>query len=249
MKLISIVTPCFNEEANVQEVYEQVKAIFKTLPKYRYEHIFIDNASKDNTVSILKSIARQDKNIKIIVNSRNFGWIKSPHYALLQAKGDAVILLVADLQDSPELIREFIGKWEEGYKIVVGIKPRSEESPVFLAVRKLYYWLINSISEIELIPNFMGFGLYDKKIMDILKQLDDPYPYFRGLISEIGFEVAKIEYTQRSRKKGITSSNFYRLFDVALLAMTSYSKVPLRIATIFGFMMSLLSNTRWAWLP
>lgn len=241
MPLISVVTPCYNEEANIEEVYRQVKGIFATLPNYSYEHIFIDNASKDRTVDILKGIAKDDRNVKIIVNSRNFGYIRSPYYGLLQANGDAAVLLVADLQDPPDMIKDFIKKWEEGYKIVLGVKTQSKEMAAMFLIRKIYYNLISKLSEIELTKNNQGFGLYDRRIIEILRGIDDPYPYFRGLISEIGFESVKIEYTQQRRKRGITSSNFYKLYDVAMLGITSHSKVPLRLATMLGFFMSALS--------
>lgn len=240
-KLISIVTPCFNEEENVREVYEQVRSVFSTLPNYLYEHIFIDNASTDKTVAILKSIGEQDKNLKIIVNARNFGHIRSPYYGLMQANGDAVILLVADLQDPPNMMNDFLEKWEEGYPIAIGIKPESEESPLMFSIRKFYYHLVGKISEVKLIKNFTAFGLYDRKIINIFRQLDDPYPYLRGLISEIGFDVAKIPYNQPARRRGITKNNFYTLYDIAMLGITSHSKVPLRIATIAGFALSLIS--------
>jgi glycosyltransferase involved in cell wall biosynthesis len=173
-KKISVVTPCYNEEENVELVYSKVKDVFVELKKYDYEHIFIDNASTDNTVSILKAIASRDKSLKIIVNSRNFGHVRSPFYGLLQASGDAVICLASDLQDPPEMIRDFISKWEGGYKTVVGVKKQSKESKLMFATRKLFYSLIGSISEIDHIKNFTGFGLYDKKIIQILKTIDDP---------------------------------------------------------------------------
>lgn len=241
MKLISIITPCYNEEENIAEVYERVKRVFAELPDYDYEHIFIDNASKDGTVSILKGIAHQDKKVKIIVNTRNFGHLRSPFYALLQTRGDAAISIVADLQDPPEMIRDFISKWEEGYKIVVGVKKETRESRWMFAIRNLYYLIISTLSEIEQIRNFTGFGLYDRKVIEILREINEPYPYFRGLISEIGFEIAKIEYTQPCRWKGITKNNFYTLYDMALLGITNHSKVPLRLATMLGFAVSLVS--------
>lgn len=241
MKLISIVTPCYNEEENVENVYKQVKEVFNGLEGYTYEHIFIDNSSTDMTVSILRRIAKVDNNVKIIVNSRNFGHIRSPYYAILQANGDAVILLVADLQDPPPMIIDFIKKWEEGYKVVLGVKAQSQESPIMFAIRKLYYNLINKLSNIQLTKNNTGFGLYDKKIIEILREIKDPYPYFRGLISDIGFESAKIEYNQPSRKRGITKNNFYTLYDIAMLGITNHSKVPLRLATMIGFGMSAVS--------
>jgi glycosyltransferase involved in cell wall biosynthesis len=241
MKLISVVTACYNEEENIRDVYEQVKAVFAKLPQYAYEHLFIDNCSTDNTVHILKDIAAKDNNVKIIVNSRNFGHIRSPSYALLQAKGDAVISIVADLQDPPELISEFIKKWEEGYKIVIGVKAKSEENSLLFFLRKAYYKFITKIAETPLIRDFTGFGLYDKKVMEIIRKIDDPYPYFRGLISEIGFEIARIPYKQPARKHGATKNNFYTLFDMAMLGVTGHSKIPIRIMTISGFLLSIIS--------
>ncbi|MFZ3372893.1 MAG: glycosyltransferase family 2 protein [Desulfitobacteriaceae bacterium] len=241
MKLISVVTPCYNEEKNVEEVYTQVRQVFDKLTGYTYEHIFIDNASKDNTVSILKRLAEQDKNVKIIVNARNFGHIRSPYYAILQASGEAVISIVADLQDPTSMIPGFIRKWEEGYKVVLGVKVSSGESFLMFNIRKMYYNFINSVSEIELTKNNTGFGLYDQRIIEILKQVDDPYPYFRGLISDIGFESYKIEYKQPARKRGITKNNFYTLYDIAMLGITNHSKLPLRLAAMSGFALSALS--------
>lgn len=241
MKLISVITPCYNEEENVENVYQQVKAVFDELKTYRYEHIFIDNASKDRTVPLLKEIAAKDKNVKIIVNARNFGHIRSPYHAMLQAKGDAAIALVADLQDPPHMIADFIRKWEEGYKVAVGIKTKSKESPSMFLLRKMYYRFAAKLSEVELLKDFTGFGLYDAQVLGILKQIDDPYPYFRGLIADIGFDIAKIEYVQPTRRRGITKNNFYTLYDTAMLGITNHSKIPLRLATMLGFSMSLLS--------
>ncbi len=240
-KLISVVSGCYNEEENVRECYEQVKKVFQEIGRYRYEHIFIDNASKDGTVAILRQIAAQDKNVKVIVNARNFGHIRSPYHAMIHARGDAVISLVSDLQDPPELIKEFIKKWEEGFLVVIAVKEESDESPVFFAIRKLYYEMVGRLAEIELNKNATGFGLYDRRFIDILAEIDDPYPYFRGLVSEIGFPVAKIPYHQPVRKRGITSNNFYRLYDMAMLGITNHSKVPLRLATMLGFAVSFLS--------
>lgn len=241
MKFISIVTPCYNEEDNVEELYSQVKEIFNSLQNYVYEHIFIDNASKDNTLKILKDLAAKDENVKVIANARNFGHIRSPYHALLQARGDAVIQLVADLQDPPKMIIDFINKWEEGYKVVLGVKTQSEESSLMFAIRKMYYNFINRVSDIELTKNNTGFGLYDKRVIEILRGIDDPYPYFRGLISDIGFESFKIEYLQPARKRGITKNNFYTLYDIAMLGITNHSKIPLRVAAMLGFAMSAFS--------
>ena len=239
-KLISIVTPCYNEEENVKLVYTKAKEIFFQLSQYEYEHIFIDNCSTDKSLILLREIAKVDKKVKVIVNSRNFGHIKSPYYALLQSNGDAVILLVADLQDPPEMIKEFIQKWEEGYKVVIGEKQNSKESAILYLIRKTYYHVVNKLAEIPLCKNFTGFGLYDREIIDILKTLNDPYPYFRGIICEIGFPMYKIGYEQPRRKRGITKNNMYTLYDIAMLGITSHSKVPLRIATISGFIISIL---------
>ena len=240
-KLISVVTPCYNEVENVEELYVQVKAVFAELPQYRYEHIFIDNSSTDGTVAVLKKLAAADYNVKIIVNVKNFGWIRSPHYGLLQAHGDAVVLIVSDLQDPPALIKEFLRKWEEGKAIVVGVKNQSEENPVMFAIRKIYYNLIKKISDIEQIKNFTGFGLYDQKFIAVLRTLKDPYPYFRGLITEVGFDRAEIPYVQPVRKKGKASSNFYSLYDLAMLGFVNHSKIPLRMASFLGFGMSVIS--------
>ena len=240
--LISVVSACYNEEDNVRECCAQVKALFAELAgEYRYEHLFIDNASKDRTVEILREIAAADPNVKVIVNARNFGNIRSGYHALLQAQGDAVVTLVSDLQDPPELIRTFLRKWQEGYLIVVAIKQQSEESMIFFAIRRAYYELVSRLAEIDLNKNFTGFGLYDRRFIEILRELDDPYPYFRGLVSEIGFPAARIPYVQPARKRGLSSQNFYRLYDIAMLGITNHSKVPLRLATICGFLVSILS--------
>lgn len=240
-KLISVVSPCYNEELNVEELYNQVKAVFAELPQYRYEHIFIDNASTDNTAAILKKLAATDYNVKIIVNIKNFGHIRSPYYGLQQAYGDAVILIASDLQDPPALIREFVHKWEEGSSIVVGVKNESEESVLMFTVRKFYYNLIKKLSDIEQIKNFTGFGLYDQKFIEVLRTLKDPYPYFRGLITEVGFNRAEVSYVQPARKRGITSNNFYSLYDLAMLGFVNHSKIPLRLASFIGFGMSVIS--------
>lgn len=241
MNLISIVTACYNEEENVGVLYEKVKEVMAKCDKYRYEHIFIDNSSEDRTVEILKQIAARDKNVKIIVNTRNFGHIRSPFHALIQAEGDAVISVVADLQDPPDLIPEFIKKWEEGYKIAIGVKANSEESPIFFAIRKMYYNLISQLSDIKLVKNFTGFGLYDKEIIQILRKIHDPYPYFRGLICDIGYKRAEIPYLQPSRKRGFTKNNLYTLYDMAMLGITNHSKVPLRLAAMLGFIVAFIS--------
>lgn len=242
MKKISIVSPCYNEEKNIETLYTEVKKQFTDhLTGYQYEHIFIDNCSTDNSPDILRELAKRDPNVKVIFNSRNFGHIRSPAYALLQASGDAVLQMVSDLQDPPNLIPEFVKKWEAGNEVVIGVKSESEESMVMFAIRKLYYNLINKISETKLEKNYTGFGIYDKKIINILKTFDDPYPYLRGIIFKIGFNVDKIYYTQPKRKRGVTKNNFYTLYDIAMLGICTHSKVPLRFFTISGFIIASLS--------
>jgi polyisoprenyl-phosphate glycosyltransferase len=240
VKFFSIVTPCYNEEQNVEEVYLKVKEVLKGVD-CSYEHIFIDNSSTDKTVSILKGLALKDKNLKIIVNAKNFGWIRSPFYGMLQAKGDAVILIFCDLQDPPQTIVEFIKKWEEGYKLVLGIKTKSEESFLIYKVRSLYYKLYKFLSENEIIEHCTGFGLYDRTIIEIFRNLNEPYPFLKSLIAEVGFEKALVEYGQEKRKKGISSSNFYKLYDAAINGIINDSRVLIRMATIFGFIASGVS--------
>ena len=199
MKTISIVTPCFNEQDNVEECVNAIKNAMSAHSNYAYEHIFIDNASTDNTLELLRGIALRDPHVKVIANSRNFGHIRSPYYGLLQAKGDAVISFVADLQDPVSLIPEFIKKWEEGFKTVVGTKRSSEESSVMFSIRKFYYRTVNKLSNVDLIDNFTGFGLYDREVVDHLRSMNDPYPYFRGLIAEIGLKIFQIQVALQQR--------------------------------------------------
>jgi len=239
-KMISIVTPCFNEEDNVDELYRRIVETMSKLP-YEYEHIYIDNCSTDSTVKKLKDIAMEDKRVKLIVNVRNFGHIRSPYYALLQSRGDACVLIASDLQDPPEKIGDFIRKWEEGFKIVLAVKPESEESSLMFFVRKSYYRLISRISDVPLVKNATGAGLFDQVVIDILRKLDDPYPYFRGLLSEIGYPIATVPFRQPRRQRGITKNNFYTLYDIAMLGITNHSKLPLRLMTMGGFLLSMLS--------
>src|SRR6185312_1839302 len=241
MRLISVMTPCFNEEGNAREMYEAVKAIFAALPQYRYEHIFIDNGSKDRTPVILRELAAQDKNVKVILNTRNFGHVRSGYYALLQAHGDAVIALACDFQDPPELIPEFLRRWEAGSKVVLGVKESADESGVFYAVRDRYYRMLARIADIELVRQSTGFGCYDQSVIESLRRIDDPYPYFRGLIAEIGHEPSLVPFRQPLRKRGISSQNFYTLYDLAFLGIVNHSKVPLRMATMTGFALAIVS--------
>lgn len=241
MKTVSILTACYNEQDNVEELYERVRSEMVKLGAYRYEHIFIDNNSSDNTVAILKRIARQDGNVKIIVNARNFGQIRSPMHAFLQTSGDAVIGIVADFQDPPEMIPRMLAKWEEGYSMVLCIKRSSEEDGLMFWVRKKYYELVERLSSIRTFQNFTGFGLYDRRVVEAVRSYGDPYPYFRGMIAEIGLPHCELAYDQPARKRGITKNNFYTLYDLAMLGITNLSKVPLRLVTFLGFACSLLS--------
>ena len=240
-KLISVMMPCYNEAENVEQAYGEVRRIFENLPQYDYEHIFIDNASTDQTVDILKRLAAEDQRLKIIVNTRNFGHIRSPYHGILQAGGAAVICLASDLQEPPSLIPEFLKWWEQGFKMVRGVKSQSEESALMFTIRKMYYNFINRVSDIKLLKNSTGFGLYDRCVIEELRKIDDPYPYFRGLVSDIGFPSHEIEYTQPTRKRGISKNNFYTLYDIAMLGITNHSKVPLRLATMLGFAMAIAS--------
>lgn len=241
MRRISVVTPCFNEEENVEELHEQILRNFQDLPGYEYEHIYIDNASTDDTVAKIKKIIENDSHVRLIVNARNFGHIRSPMHAITQTNGDAVVIMASDLQDPPALLPEFIAKWEAGYRIVVGVKPKSKESSLMFMARQLYYRAVGRIADINLIPNFTGFGLYDRSVVDYVQRLNDPYPYFRGIIADIGYDYATIPYIQPKRKRGFTKNNFYTLYDLAMLGITSHSKVPLRLATMAGFGLSLVS--------
>jgi glycosyltransferase involved in cell wall biosynthesis len=249
MKLISVVTPCYNEAENIRNLHARIRDAFARLPGYGYEHICIDNASSDGTIAILRELARDDKNLKVILNARDFGFVRSPHHALLQARGDAVIGMASDLQDPPELIPDLVRKWEEGYKIVLGVKASSEEPFLLFKIRELYYDLLDRISEVALVKNAPGFGLYDRAIIDILRGIGDPYPYFRGLLCDIGFERAHIEYRQKRRGWGASKVTFYVLYDMAMCGVTSHSKVPLRLAAMLGLAMSMLGFlAAGAWL-
>ena len=244
MKKISLISSCYNEEENLDTLYDRVvKAIEPYSNNYEFEYILLDNGSSDNTEGKLRELAQKDKRIKVILNARNFGHIRSPYYGMVQCSGDAIIYLASDLQDPPELIGDFIKKWEDGYKIVLGKKTQSEESFPMFMIRTAYYELISRIADDDtsLVKNCTGFGLFDRCVIDIIKQLDDPYPYIRGLICDIGFEKAFVEYKQPSRRRGISKNNFYSLYDNAMIGIVKHSKVPLRLMTFLGFGLSFLS--------
>lgn len=237
MKKISVVTPTYNELNNIEILINQVRDLFNdSLKNYQYEHIIIDNCSTDGTIKVLKELSAKDRRIKVILNSRNFGHIRSPAYAMKLATGDAVISLVADLQDPPALIPEFIKIWEQGeHKMVLGVKRSSEESQLFFLVRIIYYEIITKIADIDLIKNFTGFGLYDKKVIEVIRTIDDPYPYWRGLICDVGFSKFQYPYDQPVRKRGFTKNNIFTLYDIGILGITTHSKIPIRFCTLIGF--------------
>ncbi len=242
MKLISIVSPCYNEESNVEPLHERLAAVMAQFPHLRFEHIFIDNASTDSTVDVLRRMAASDPTVKVIVNARNFGHLRSPHHAMMVAQGDAVGMLLSDLQDPPELIGEMVRIWEQGTPVIVGIKETSEENTMMYRVRTLYYKAVASLTNVRVFEHFTGFGLYDRSVMEILRtRFRDPYPYFRGMIAELGLPYKVLVYNQKRRQRGITKNNFYTLYDLAMLGITNLSKVPLRLVTFTGFVLAVLS--------
>lgn len=240
-KLICAVLPCYNESGNIAPLYARLTAAFATIPAQRYTLLFIDNASTDSTVAEIKQLAAQDPRVKLIVNARNFGVLRSGLHGFLSAPGDALITMVTDLQDPPEMIPEFVRHWREGFKVVIGIKPESRESRLMFLIRRAYYKLVGRLSEVPLIENFTGFGLYDREVVEQVRLTEDRYPYFRGLIADLGYPRAEIPFVQPRRERGVTSNNFYSLYDLAMLGITSHSKVPLRLATMSGFCLSAVS--------
>jgi glycosyltransferase involved in cell wall biosynthesis len=241
-KLITILTPCYNEELNVREAHRRVVAMAANLPEYRIEHLFIDNASTDGTVPVLRAMAIEDPSIKVIVNARNFGPDRSGMHAFLQAQGDAVGCLVADLQDPPELFVEMIRQWENGFPIVAAIKNSSDESGLMYWIRTRYYRLVARLTNVHILEHFTGFGLYDRSVVERIRMgFPDPYPYFRGMIAELGLPIAKVFYNQNRRERGVTSNNFYSLYDLAMLGITNLSKVPLRLVIFCGFVSAFIS--------
>lgn len=241
-KKISVVIPTYNEEGNVKPLAQAIVNVMeKELPEYDYEIIFIDNHSKDNTRLFLRQLCGDNQKIKAIFNARNFGQIRSPVYGLKQAKGDCVIRMCADFQDPVEMIPKFVREWEKGWKIVIGIKKSSKEKKMMYWIRTIYYKLIRKITDIDHIEHFTGFGLYDKAFVDVVRDLHDPIPYLRGIIAELGFDYMAIPYEQQKRKAGKSKNNFYSLYDYAMIGITSYSKVVLRMATFVGFIVGGIS--------
>lgn len=240
-KKINIISPCFNEELNVEELYQRVVNAVERCPNYTFEYLFIDNASTDGTVNKIKKIIEQDSRVKLIVNMRNFGHIRSPYWGILQTSGDATIYLASDLQDPPELIPEFIKEWEQGWMVVLGVKPYSQMGFISHSLRKSYYRFLKKISETEIVEDSTGFGLYDKRVLDALRRINDPYPFLRGLVSELGFPTKTLLFNQPRRLRGISKNNFYTLFDIAMLGIVSHSKVPIRFATFLGITLGAIS--------
>ncbi len=242
MKKISVLIPCYNEEENIEELVNEIKHHFlEKLPNYNYEIIFIDNASTDKTREIIEKISSKDKKIKAIFNIRNFGGLNSPYYGLLQTTGDCTIQIACDFQEPIEMIEKFVHEWENGYKIVVGVKNKSKENIIMKLIRKMYYRLLKKFSAVEQISQFTGCGLYDKDFISILRKLNDPTPFFRGIVAEYGYKRKELYYEQSKRKHGKSKYNFYNLFDYAMLSFTSYTKFGLRIATFIGIIISIIS--------
>ena len=242
MKKVSILIPCYNEEENVVPMSEAIVNLFeKELTQYDYELMFIDNDSNDGTRALLRNICAQNPKIKAIFNAKNFGQFNSPYYGILQTTGDCTICLCADFQDPIDMIPKFVHEWENGYKIVCGIKTSSKENKIMYFLRGVYYKAIKKMSEVEQIEQFTGFGLYDKSFIQVLRDLKDPTPFLRGIVAELGPERKEIPYEQQERRAGKTSNNWYRLYDAAMLSFTSYTKIGLRLATFIGFGLSAVS--------
>lgn len=239
--LLSVISPCYNEEANVDELYSRVTKVLEQFPQYDFEYVFIDNASTDGTVARLKAIAAKDERVKIIINTRNFGHIRSPYWGIVQTTGAATIYLASDLQDPPELIPQFIDEWKKGYKLVLATKPVSQSNPLMHYLRKTYYRTLDAISDVKLVADTTGFGLYDKVVLDRIREINDPYPYLRGLFCELGYEIKTVPFNQPRRLRGISKNNFYTLYDIAMLGVVSHSLVPIRIASFIGFALGALS--------
>jgi glycosyltransferase involved in cell wall biosynthesis len=239
--LISVVVPCYNEEENVEILHQRLCGVFQQLPDIRFQVVFIDNASTDTTQKRLRELAQRDQNVKVIFNIRNFGVLRSPLHGFFESPGDALICMACDLQDPPELLTEFVRHWRNGFKVVIGVKPQSRESRLMFFLRGSYYRLLNRISETPLIDNFTGFGLYDREVIEALRKIPDRRPYLRGLIAELGYARAEVPFIQPQRQHGVTKNNFYALYDAAMMGLVSHSRVPLRLATMAGFVLSLLS--------
>ena len=241
-KLISIVTSCFNEVENLEELYGRIRAVLADFPDYDWELLVADNHSTDGTRELLRKMAGEDRRVKVVFNARNFGHIRSPMNLFRQAKGDAVITLCSDLQDPPELIGEMLRAWEKGPKVVIAVRDRTECSFLMEKIRRFYYLLLKKASpEDEIISGFTGYGLYDRQFMDAFRKFSDPYPYFRGMIAEIGLERVEIPFVQPKRKYGKSKNNFFTLYDMAMTGFVNHTKLPLRLAVFTGFVVGICS--------
>ncbi len=241
MKKISIVVPCYNEEENVEPISKAIIKEIEKLQNYTYELLFIDNCSTDKTKEKIIQLCEKNKNIKAIFNAKNFGQFNSPYYGMLQTTGDCTLLICADFQDPVEMIPKFIQEWENGYKIVIGVKNKSQENRFIYFLRSIYYKMIKKLSDTEQIEHFTGFGLYDKDFIEVLRKLDDPTPFLRGIVAELGYQRKEIPYEQQKRRAGKTHNTFYKLYDAAMLSFTSYTKIGLRLATFLGIFVGLIS--------
>lgn len=240
-KIVSIVCPCLNEAGVIKKFHHELSNTISKINNYIFEIIYIDNHSTDNTREILRSIAKRNSNVKLIFNTRNFGHIRSPYYAMLQSNGDAVVMICTDLQEPPQLILKFIKEWEKGYEIVLGIKNKSKENFLMFHLRNSYYTFLDKISDVRQIKGSTGFGLYTKKFVNLSREIGDPYPYVRGLVSEFGLKLKKINFTQNKRYAGVTKNNFFTLYDMAILGVVSHSSIPIRLTTLIGFIIGVLS--------
>ena len=241
-KLISIASGCFNEKDNLEDFYLRCRAVLDKHPEYDYEFVIADNCSTDGSKEVLRNLAARDPHFRVILNARNFGHIRSPYNAVLNSQGDAVVSICSDLQDPPEVVEDFLKQWESGYKVVVGVRTGTKCSPVVELLRKTYYWLLSKSSEGEqLVSMFTGFGLYDRKFIEALKLYHEPYPYFRGLVSEIGFARAEVPFVQAKRMHGVTKNNWFTLYDMAMTGFVNHTKLPLRLATATGFVIAMFS--------
>lgn len=242
MKKISIVIPTYDEKDNILAISNDVINLFSNeLKEYNYELLFIDNNSSDGTQDIIRNICKKNKKVKAIFNTKNFGAFNSPYYGLLQTSGDCSILMACDYQDPVELIPEFVKEWENGHLIVVGVKSASNENPIIYKMRSLYYDLIKHYSNVNIIPHFTGFGLYDKSFIELLSNLDDSTPFLRGIVAEYGYDIKTIEFRQPLRKNGKSHNNFSDLYDAAMLSFTTYTTLGLRAVTLFGFVVAIFS--------
>ena len=237
MKKISIMVPCYNEEENVVPMSRALVEQMEALPQYDYEILFIDNCSQDKTRELLRGICAENPKIRAIFNSKNFGQFNSPYHGICQTSGDCTICVCCDFQDPVEMIPKFLEEWEKGYKIVIGIKTSSKENKLMYFLRSIYYKMIRKMSKVDQIEHFTGFGLYDKSFVEVLRDLDDPTPFLRGIVAELGPKIQRVEYEQAKRRAGKTSNNFFSLYDAAMLSFTSYTKIAVRMASFLGILL------------